>query len=50
MKRGEIWQESIWQFECPRCHEICVLEEDPDYSESICCEHCGEEFQLEDDE
>jgi transcription elongation factor Elf1 len=49
VKLSEIWEETVYRFECPKCENISETEQDPDYIESVCCEHCGEEFQLEDD-
>jgi len=49
MKRSEITEETIYVWNCPKCETFIEDREDPDYEESVYCEHCNESFNLEDD-
>lgn len=47
IKRSEISEELYWSFECPKCKSCSDIYEDPDYEETVVCENCHVEFDME---
>lgn len=48
VKKEDFSKETIYMVTCPYCAGSVVLTENPDYIESLVCEHCYECFDVED--
>lgn len=48
IKRNDVGEETVYNADCPYCGEITDLIDYHDHETYSFCEHCGEEFEIED--
>lgn len=46
INRDEISEEIVYVWTCPECGSISDSKDDPDYEETMYCEHCNEVFEI----
>lgn len=49
IKRDDIAEESRFIADCPYCGSFTEIDDYNDYTDEAHCEHCNEEFKIEDE-